>query len=116
MIGPIAYRVDSLLQIHSISNLLSIDTKITDAERTNYESDLIAFEKKFLSKNVLLVQNLIMEKNKCAKRIDEIELAFNANAFQWWIDALEYERMNPSQLLRRIQEDMFSSYNMVDAK
>lgn len=116
LIRILVYRVDSLLQIHAISNLLSIDTKITDDERTNYETDLIAFEKKFLSKNVLMVQNLLAEKDKWSKRIDEIELEFNANAFQWWMDALEYERMNPSQLLRRIQEDIFSSYNMRDAK
>lgn len=108
--------MDSLIQIHAITNLLLIDTEISDDQRTNYQTELIAFEKKYLSKNVLLVRKVTTEKNKWFKRINDIQSEFKANEYQWWLDALEYERMNPSTLLRRIHEDILLLYNVVDAK
>lgn len=105
-----------MLQIHAIHNLLSIDPTITEDERAKYQTELNKFELKYLSKNVTMVQNLLTEQEKWSNRIEEIETQFKANAYQWWIDALECERMNPGQLLRKIQEDVFNSYSFIDAR
>lgn len=104
------YRVDSLLQIHAIHNLLSIDGTVTLDEKQNYQTELNALEAKYLEKNVNLVKNYQIEQEKWQQKVEELENKFQENAYQWWIDVLYNESSVSSQLLMKISVEIENSY------
>lgn len=110
------FRVDSLLQIHAIHNLLSIDDTITENERITFQADLAKFEMKYLTKNVNLVQHYLTQQEKWSQKCEEIENKFISNPYQWWNDALTVERRAqvPGAMLRRIQEDVFNNFGSIE--
>lgn len=108
-IAPIS--VDTLLQIHAIHNLLLIDASIGSEERQSFEADLSKLEAKYLEKYVSLVKNLQLEQSKCNEKIAAIRSKLVANEYQWWINALKNEPHDSDYLLRRIQDDIKTSYS-----
>lgn len=92
--------------------MLDIDTTIGAEERKVYEEELIQLEAKFLGKNVNLVKNCQLEQRKWEQKADEIQSNLIANEYQWWMNALKYEQHNPSNLIRRIFEELVQSFNL----
>lgn len=99
-----------MLQIHAIHNLLLIDSSIDSEERTSFESDLSKLEAKYLEKYVNLVKNVQLEYMKCEDKIDVIRSKLVANEYQWWINAIKNEPHDSDHLLRRIQDEIITTY------
>lgn len=102
--------VDTLLQIHAIHNLLSVDTSIGPEERASFEAELSRLEAKYLEKYVNLVRNLQIEQSKWDDKIAVIRSKLVANEYQWWMNALQNEPHDSQHLLRRIQDEIKTSY------
>lgn len=107
-IAPIS--VDTLLQIHAIHNLLSVDASIGPEDRASFETDLSKLEAKYLEKYVNLVRSLQLEQSKCNEKIAAIRSKLVANEYQWWMNALKNEPHDSEHLLRRIQDEIKTSY------
>lgn len=105
------FSVDSLLQIHAIHNLLLVDTSIKTDESELFEADLNKLELKYLEKYVNLVKNCQIEQTKWEEKIDVIYSKLVKNEYQWWMNAINEER-GSDQLLRKIQDDIKTSYGV----
>lgn len=94
-----------------------IDHTLDAEDRKQYEKELNKFEAKYLEKNVQLVANFQLEKDKWAQKIEQTEGKFIKNGYQWWIDALANERYTGStDLLNKIQAEIINQYSLMDQK
>lgn len=103
--------VDSLLQIHAIHNLLLVDASIESEERELLEADLNKLEHKYLEKYVNMVKNCQIEQTKWEEKIDVIYAKLVKDEYRWWMNAINEER-GSDQLLRKIQDDIKTSYGV----
>lgn len=106
--------VDSLLQIHAIHNLLLVDSSIEDDERATFEAELNRLEMKYLEKYVNNVKNYQTEQVKWEEKIDAIYTKLEMNEYQWWINALKYNERDSDSLLRKIQNEIKTTYGFED--
>lgn len=102
--------VDSLLQIHSIHNLLAIDEMMLADERQQLSATMNRLESKFLLKSINLVNSHQLALDKWQAKAAEINEEFRVNAYQWWIDVMYEEIENPTTLQKKIDIDIPSSY------
>lgn len=89
---------------------MEIDSSIGVEERTAYDDELNQLEAKYLDKNVNLVMNVQLDQKKWEQKIDEIQSNLVANEYEWWMNALKHEERNPSNLIRKIMEELIQSY------
>lgn len=60
------------------------------------------------------VKNYQLEQIKFDDKIEAIYEKFQMNEYQWWVNALKCSELDSDVLVRKIQDEIKTSYNLQD--